>query len=114
MDDYIYLFYDPPFNYVFYVFRDSNPCSLLKQTQLSLLCLLTGKTALHWAASVNNLEVTKELLRNDAKKDALDEKVTQSLSSCFVEPNITGKFVEAILKTNVPTGGMICSEKAKN
>ena len=37
--------------------------------------LSTGKTALHWAASVNSLEVTKELLRNGAKKDAQDEKV---------------------------------------
>lgn len=33
-----------------------------------------GRTALHWAASVNSLEVTKELLRNGAKKDAQDEK----------------------------------------
>ena len=37
---------------------------------------LIGKTALHWAASVNSLDVTKELLRNGAKKDAQDEKVS--------------------------------------
>ena len=34
-----------------------------------------GKTALHWAASVNGLDVTKELLRNGAKNDVQDEKV---------------------------------------
>ena len=41
-----------------------------------LICVVIGKTALHWAASVNSLEVTKELLRNGAKKDAQDEKVS--------------------------------------
>ena len=34
-----------------------------------------GKTAFHWAASVNGLDVTKELLGNGAKKDVQDEKV---------------------------------------
>lgn len=58
------------------------------------LLLLTGKTALHWAASVNSLEVTKELLRNGAKKDAQDEKVTQRLNMCFIEQNVTFKFFE--------------------
>jgi len=43
--------------------------------------LITGRTALHWAASVNSLEVTKELLRNGAKKDAQDEKVSFNLYS---------------------------------
>lgn len=47
--------------------------------------LLTGKTALHWAASVNSLEVTKELLRNGAKKDAQDEKVTLGASAEFTQ-----------------------------
>ena len=37
----------------------------------------TGKTALHWAALVNSLDVTKELLKNGAKKDAQDEKVSK-------------------------------------
>ena len=37
--------------------------------------LSTGKTALHWAAAVNSLKVSRELLRNGAKKDVQDEKV---------------------------------------
>ena len=56
--------------------------------------LFTGKTALHWAASVNSLEVTKELLRNGAKKDAQDEKVTQRLNMCFIEQNVAFKIFE--------------------
>ena len=40
------------------------------------MIFLAGRTALHWAASVNSLEVTKELFRNGAKKDAQDEKVS--------------------------------------
>ena len=39
------------------------------------LPLLAGKTALHWAAAVNSLNVTKELLRSGAKKDQQDDKV---------------------------------------
>ena len=37
---------------------------------------LIGKTALHWAAAVNSLDVTIELLRNGAKEDAQDKKVS--------------------------------------
>ena len=40
-----------------------------------VLCLNTGRTALHWAASVNSLKVTKELQRNGANINAPDKKV---------------------------------------
>lgn len=63
--------------------------------------LLTGKTALHWAASVNSLEVTKELLRNGAKKDAQDEKVTQRLNMCFIEQNVAFKFFKNKFEYNL-------------
>lgn len=63
--------------------------------------LLTGKTALHWAASVNSLEVTKELLRNGAKKDAQDEKVTQRLNMCFIELNVAFKFFKNKFEYNL-------------
>ena len=49
---------------------------LSPQSLKPFIYVLIGKTALHWAASVNSLEVTKELLRNGAKKDAQDEKVS--------------------------------------
>ena len=34
-----------------------------------------GKTALHWAASVNNVEATHVLLQHGANRDAQDHKV---------------------------------------
>ena len=33
-----------------------------------------GKTALHWAASVNNVEAVNILLQNGANRDAQDDK----------------------------------------
>ena len=41
----------------------------------------TGKTALHWAAAINNLRVTEELVKNKAKIDARDNKVIHL--SCY-------------------------------
>ncbi len=35
-----------------------------------------GKTALHWAASVNNTEATITLLQHGANRDAQDHKVS--------------------------------------
>lgn len=35
-----------------------------------------GKTALHWSASVDNEKATALLLKNNAKKDAQDSKVS--------------------------------------
>ena len=35
-----------------------------------------GKTALHWAAAVNNSEATRVLLQHGANRDAQDQKVT--------------------------------------
>jgi len=35
----------------------------------------SGKTALHWAASVNNVDAVNILLANNANKDAQDDKV---------------------------------------
>lgn len=45
-----------------------------------LLCLLSifgilGKSALHWAAAVNNVEATLVLLKNGANRDMQDNKV---------------------------------------
>ena len=34
-----------------------------------------GKTALHWAAAVNNSEATRVLLQHGANRDAQDQKV---------------------------------------
>lgn len=34
-----------------------------------------GKTALHWAAAISNIEAVKQLLKNGANKDAQDERV---------------------------------------
>ena len=39
-----------------------------------LLCV-PGKTALHWAAAVNNAEATLVLLQHGANRDAQDQKV---------------------------------------
>lgn len=36
---------------------------------------LSGKSALHWAAAVNNVEATLVLLKNGANRDMQDNKV---------------------------------------
>lgn len=36
---------------------------------------LSGKSALHWAAAVNNVDATIALLKNGANKDMQDLKV---------------------------------------
>ena len=43
----------------------------------------TGKSALHWAAAVNNVEATLALLKNGANKDMQDSKVSPSLWFTF-------------------------------
>lgn len=44
-----------------------------------------GRTALHWAAAVNNKSAVIILLKNNANKYVQDDKVNLSiLSSCFV------------------------------
>lgn len=40
------------------------------------LSSIVGKTALHWSASVDNEKATALLLKNNAKKDAQDSKVS--------------------------------------
>jgi Notch 1 len=35
----------------------------------------SGKTALHWAAAVNNIEAVQTLLNHNANKDSQNEKV---------------------------------------
>lgn len=40
------------------------------------VCLPAGKSALHWAAAVNNVEATLALLKNGANKDMQDSKVS--------------------------------------
>lgn len=41
----------------------------------------TGKSALHWAAAVNNVEATLALLKNGANKDMQDSKVSPAFGS---------------------------------
>ncbi len=36
---------------------------------------ISGKSALHWAAAVNNVEATLVLLKNGANRDMQDNKV---------------------------------------
>lgn len=38
-------------------------------------CLSAGKSALHWAAAVNNVEAAVVLLKNGANKDMQNNKV---------------------------------------
>lgn len=42
---------------------------------LKLLGFPAGKSALHWAAAVNNVEATLVLLKNGANRDMQDNKV---------------------------------------
>lgn len=44
----------------------------------------SGKTALHWAASVNNVDAVNILLANNANKDAQDDKVNVFFSYCCI------------------------------
>lgn len=43
--------------------------------------LSTGKSALHWAAAVNNVEAAVVLLKNGANKDMQNNKVKIEKSS---------------------------------
>lgn len=45
-------------------------------SDLDLSPLPPGKSALHWAAAVNNVEATLALLKNGANKDMQDSKVS--------------------------------------
>jgi Notch-like protein len=40
----------------------------------------SGKTALHWAAAVNNVEALQILLNHGANRDAQDERVSLTFS----------------------------------
>ncbi len=42
-----------------------------------------GKTALHWAAAVNNVEATVILLQHGANRDAQDHKVQWAKKTVF-------------------------------
>lgn len=42
---------------------------------------LAGKSALHWAAAVNNVEATLLLLKNGANRDMQDNKVQSGLQA---------------------------------
>lgn len=47
------------------------------------ICVSTGKSALHWAAAVNNVEAAIVLLKNGANKDMQNNKVKKKKSSAF-------------------------------
>lgn len=42
-----------------------------------------GKSALHWAAAVNNVEAAVVLLKNSANKDMQDNKVCDGLKEVY-------------------------------
>ncbi len=42
---------------------------------LIVVVFFSGKSALHWAAAVNNVDATVALLKNGANKDMQDLKV---------------------------------------
>ena len=44
---------------------------------------IAGKTALHWAAAVNNGEATLVLLQHGANRDAQDQKVRKNISRIY-------------------------------
>lgn len=45
---------------------------------------ISGKSALHWAAAVNNVEATLVLLKNGANRDMQDNKVCACVFTCAV------------------------------
>lgn len=48
----------------------------------------SGKTALHWAAAVNNVDAVNILLTHGANRDAQDEKVSaKKFTYVFSKPN---------------------------
>lgn len=57
---------------------------------------ILGKSALHWAAAVNNVEATLVLLKNGANRDMQDNKV-----GCCV-------FISAISNQNKSNCSFVC------
>lgn len=56
----------------------------------------SGKTALHWAASVNNVDAVNILLANNANKDAQDDKVI-FFCDVYLNPNKVFSYCRIIL-----------------
>lgn len=56
------------------------PCERVWSSGLRVFLSLLGKSALHWAAAVNNVDATIALLKNGANKDMQDLKVRNLLS----------------------------------
>lgn len=50
----------------------------------SLCPTILGKSALHWAAAVNNVEATLVLLKNGANRDMQDNKVGSCVFICAI------------------------------
>lgn len=46
--------------------------------EITLCSFPVGKSALHWAAAVNNVEATLVLLKNGANRDMQDNKVSSN------------------------------------
>lgn len=57
----------------------------------------SGKTALHWAASVNNVDAVNILLANNANKDAQDDKVNFVFCCVYSNPNKVFSYRRTIL-----------------
>lgn len=54
----------------------------------------TGKSALHWAAAVNNVEAAVVLLKNGANKDMQNNKVKKNKKLIFYSPRTVRIIVE--------------------
>lgn len=67
--------------------RRSKVAKQLLGLLLTLFCFPAGKSALHWAAAVNNVEATLVLLKNGANRDMQDNKVQCGSVSKPVLPN---------------------------
>lgn len=55
---------------------------LRKEIKICLYLHAPGKSALHWAAAVNNVDAAVVLLKNGANKDMQNNKVQQILDKC--------------------------------
>lgn len=59
---------------------------------LSYHPIVLGKSALHWAAAVNNVEATLVLLKNGANRDMQDNKVCSCLLIYSVSNSSSSSF----------------------
>lgn len=71
----------------FSVLRDSTEV-LVEEIKIYLCFHAPGKSALHWAAAVNNVDAAMVLLKNGANKDMQNNKVQQILYEHYSGANV--------------------------